>query len=61
MPTHPPAEAAPAPAPAEQFHMVFSNKTKHDPLCLEVRAQLVARGLAVWQQTTNIPKDSDNW
>ena len=42
------------------FDLVFSNKTASDALCLAVRGQLVSRGLAVWQQTTNIPKDSDN-
>ena len=40
---------------------VFSNKTESDQLCLRVHGQLVARGLKVWQQKTNIPKDSDNW
>jgi hypothetical protein len=44
------------------FHLVFSNKTHCDALCLEVRAQLIERGdVTVWQQTTNIPKDSVNW
>ena len=43
------------------FHLVFSNKTKHDGLCLDVREKLVGAGLKVWQQSTNIPKDSDNW
>eukprot|EP01043_Picozoa_sp_COSAG02_P040569 COSAG02_NODE_3294_length_6996_cov_21.108743_5_plen_405_part_00 len=43
------------------FDFVFSNKTNCDAICLQVREQLVARGLAVWQQKTNIPKDSDNW
>ena len=40
---------------------VFSNKTESDQLCLRVHGQLVARGLKVWQQKTNIPKDSQNW
>ena len=39
---------------------VFSNKTAWDPLCLEVRGKLVPSGVRVWQQQTNIPKDSDN-
>lgn len=43
-----------------EFDFVFSNKTISDKLCLAVREQLVARGLKVWQQKTNIPKDSDN-
>eukprot|EP01043_Picozoa_sp_COSAG02_P034128 COSAG02_NODE_2369_length_9049_cov_37.484358_6_plen_173_part_00 len=43
------------------FDFVFSNKTNCDAVCLKVREQLVARGLTVWQQKTNIPKDSDNW
>lgn len=43
------------------FDFVFSNKTNCDAICLKVREQLVARGLIVWQQKTNIPKDSDNW
>ena len=43
------------------FHLVFSNKTKHDTLCLDVREKIVAVGLQVWQQATNIPRDSDNW
>ena len=43
------------------FHLVFSNKTKHDGLCLDVREKLAAAGLNVWQQSANIPKDSDNW
>ena len=43
------------------FHLVFSNKTKHDELCLDVREKLVGAGLNVWQQSTDIPRDSDNW
>ena len=43
------------------FHLVFSNKTKHDSLCLDVREKLIGVGLNVWQQTTNIPRDTDNW
>jgi hypothetical protein len=43
------------------FHLVFSNKTAWDALCLEVRGRLVANGVRIWQQRTNIPKDSDNW
>ena len=43
------------------FHFVFSNKTKHDDICLAVRAALVERGLNIWQHATNIPRDSDNW
>ena len=46
--------------PAHEFDLVFSNKTAFDPLCLEVRAKLVPGGVRVWQQRTNIPKDSDN-
>ena len=46
--------------PAEEFDFTFSNKTAWDPLCLEVRGKLVASGVRVWQQQTNIPKDSDN-
>ena len=63
MPTHPTAlavAAQPLP-PGQVFHFVFSNKTKHDAICLVVLGDLVAAGLNVWQQTTNIPKDSDNW
>ena len=45
----------------ELFHFVFSNKTASDEMCLELRKRLVARGLRVWQQKTNIPKDSENW
>ena len=46
----------------EFFHLVFSNKTENDERVLAIRAELVARaGLSIWQQTTNIPKDSDNW
>ena len=47
-------------AVAHEFDLVFSNKTAFDPLCLQVRAQLVPDGVRVWQQRTNIPKDSDN-
>ena len=47
--------------PDHSFHLVFSNKTIWDPLCLEVRAKLVADGVRIWQQKTNIPKDSENW
>ena len=47
--------------PSDEFDFVFSNKTASDGLCLSVRAKLTARGLRVWQQKTNIPKDSDNW
>eukprot|EP01043_Picozoa_sp_COSAG02_P032070 COSAG02_NODE_2125_length_9747_cov_13.746683_10_plen_447_part_00 len=46
--------------PAHEFDLVFSNKTAFDSLCLEVRAKLVPEGVRVWQQRTNIPKDSDN-
>ena len=50
-------------APDEKFyHLVFSNKTNCDALCLDVRAKLIERGgVTVWQQTTNTPKSSDNW
>ena len=47
-------------AVAHEFDLVFSNKTAFDPLCLQVRAKLVPDGVRVWQQRTNIPKDSDN-
>ncbi len=47
--------------PDDEFDFVFSNKTASDALCLDIRAKLTARGLHVWQQKTNIPKDSDNW
>ena len=40
---------------------MFSNKTSWDALCLEIRANLVADGVRIWQQRTNIPKDSENW
>ena len=45
----------------DEFDSVVSNKTASDGLCLTIRAKLTARGLRVWQQKTNIPKDSDNW
>jgi hypothetical protein len=44
-----------------EFDFVFSNKTASDALCLTVRERLIAHSLRVWQQKTNIPKDSDNW
>ena len=47
--------------PTDEFDLVFSNKTASDTLCLTIRAQLVASGVRVWQQQTNIPKDSENW
>eukprot|EP01043_Picozoa_sp_COSAG02_P042066 COSAG02_NODE_3544_length_6588_cov_3.222993_2_plen_190_part_00 len=47
--------------PMDEFDFVFSNKTASDELCLEIRAKLTAQGIRVWQQQTNIPKDSDNW
>jgi hypothetical protein len=47
--------------PSDEFEFVFSNRTASDALCLRIRAQLTAQGLRVWQQKTNIPKDSDNW
>jgi len=47
--------------PTDEFDFVFSNKTASDALCLTIRAKLTERGLRVWQQKTNIPKDSDNW
>ena len=46
---------------SDTFDFVFSNRTASDALCLSIRGQLTARGLHVWQQKTNIPKDSDNW
>ena len=49
-------------ADEEYFHLVFSNKTENDERALAIRAELIRRaGLSIWQQTTNIPKDSDNW
>ena len=50
-----------SPADAFQFHLVFSNKTESDALCLGIWTELTARGVQVWQQKKNIPKDSDNW
>ena len=50
-----------SPADAFQFHLVFSNKTESDALCLAIWTELTARGVQVWQQKKNIPKDSDNW
>ena len=44
-----------------EFDFVFSNKTASDALCLTVRKRLIAHNLRVWQQKTNIPKDSENW
>ena len=46
--------------PADEFDFVFSNRTASDELCLQIRAKLTAQGIRVWQQKTNIPKDSDN-
>ena len=53
MPTpHPTAAALLFPLLASQiFHLVFSNKTKHDALCLDVREKIVGVGLQVWQLT----------
>ena len=51
----------PALAAEHDFHLVFSNKTAWDALCLEVRSELLVDGARVWQQKTNIPKDSENW
>eukprot|EP01043_Picozoa_sp_COSAG02_P008832 COSAG02_NODE_289_length_25587_cov_34.270323_15_plen_161_part_00 len=49
-------------ADEEFFHLVFSNKTENDERALAIRAELIRRaGLSIWQQTTNIPKDSENW
>ena len=47
--------------PTDEFDFVFSNRTASDELCLQLRAKLTAQGIRVWQQKTNIPKDSDNW
>jgi hypothetical protein len=47
--------------PSDEFDFVFSNRTASDALCLQIRATLSAQGIRVWQQKTNIPKDSDNW
>ena len=44
-----------------QFHLVFSNKTESDAYCLGVWGKLTSRGVQVWQQQKNIPKDSENW
>eukprot|EP01043_Picozoa_sp_COSAG02_P010984 COSAG02_NODE_398_length_23118_cov_49.968939_11_plen_696_part_00 len=46
---------------AFHFHLVFSNKTESDTYCLAIWTDLTARGVQVWQQKKNIPKDSDNW
>eukprot|EP01043_Picozoa_sp_COSAG02_P045990 COSAG02_NODE_4261_length_5577_cov_3.258306_1_plen_454_part_10 len=54
-------QAAQVMQPGDDFDFVFSNKTASDALCLDIRAKLTAHGLHVWQQKTNIPKDSDNW
>ena len=51
----------PALAADHDFHLVFSNKTAWDSLCLEVRGKMVPEGVRIWQQKTNIPKDSENW
>eukprot|EP01043_Picozoa_sp_COSAG02_P005476 COSAG02_NODE_148_length_33809_cov_158.369594_20_plen_132_part_00 len=49
-------------ADQEFFHLVVSNKTENDERVLAIRTELVRRaGLSIWQQTTNIPKDSENW
>lgn len=48
-------------APEQNFHLVFSNKTAWDPLCIEVRSKLMLASVRIWQQQTNIPKDSENW
>ena len=50
-----------SPRPSSSFDLVFSNKTASDAYCLEMCTQLTRRGLKVWQQQNNIPKDSDNW
>ena len=57
MPTPHPSAAGGAPAAllfpllaGQIFHLVFSNKTKHDGLRLDVREKLVGAGLNVWQQ-----------
>ena len=39
------------PADAFQFHLVFSNKTESDALCLGIWTELTARGVQVWQQS----------
>ena len=54
-------QAVQALQPTDQFDFVFSNKTASDALCLQIRQKLTAQGIRVWQQKTNIPKDSDNW
>jgi hypothetical protein len=49
-------------ADQEFFHLVVSNKTENDQRVLAIRTELIRRaGLSIWQQTTNIPKDSENW
>jgi hypothetical protein len=50
-----------SPRSSSSFDLVFSNKTASDAYCLEMCTQLTRRGLKVWQQQNNIPKDSDNW
>ena len=44
---------------AHVYDFVFSNKTNCDAICLRARGELTSRGLRVWQQKTDIPKDSD--
>ncbi len=50
-----------APTQHYHYHLVFSNKTESDAYCISIWQTLTARGVTVWQQKKNIPKDSDNW
>jgi len=52
--------AADAADAGSDYDLVFSNKTAWDQLCLDTRSQLTPLGVRVWQQRTDIPKDSDN-
>ena len=54
-------QIVPALGADQDFHLVFSNKTAWDSLCLDIRGKLVTGGVRIWQQRTNIPKDSENW
>jgi hypothetical protein len=40
-----------SPHGAFHFHLVFSNKTETDGYCLDIWAELTARGVQVWQQS----------
>eukprot|EP01047_Picozoa_sp_COSAG01_P000979 COSAG01_NODE_20_length_38868_cov_34.606071_7_plen_719_part_00 len=51
----------PLAAAAATFDFVFSNRTASDEQALAIRGELTSRGMRVWQQRANIPKDSVNW